>query len=211
MINEWSSWSLNRSYSPLLAPGPSSGGSLCVLSALRTPFSPLFLLCHTRRLILRARAVQWCTGVLQSPVRWPTRLAMKGGTTYRHAGGPAGMKALRYFIFALERGGRAGVLGGRTPWPSQVTRPDAQMVVKKKGWPQRRGAPPMVASGSRSMEYRCAWMYIIGTPGICRRCTKKRRGGWVGSEGVFQAPHPKKLPKHRSIARDRGPPCVSCA
>ena len=29
------------------------------------------------------------------------------------------------------------------------------------------GAPPMVASGKRSMVYRCEARYIIGTPGIC--------------------------------------------
>jgi hypothetical protein len=30
-----------------------------------------------------------------------------------------------------------------------------------------RGAPPMVASGSRSMLYLCCAMYMMGTPGIC--------------------------------------------
>lgn len=30
-----------------------------------------------------------------------------------------------------------------------------------------RGAPPIVASGSRSMVYLWDWMYMIGTPGIC--------------------------------------------
>ena len=29
------------------------------------------------------------------------------------------------------------------------------------------GAPPSVASGSRSIVYRCAWRYMMGTPGIC--------------------------------------------
>lgn len=32
-----------------------------------------------------------------------------------------------------------------------------------------RGAPPMVASGSRSIVYLCAAMYMMGTPGTCAR------------------------------------------
>ena len=30
------------------------------------------------------------------------------------------------------------------------------------------GAPPIVASGSRSMVYLCACRYMTGTPGICK-------------------------------------------
>lgn len=37
-----------------------------------------------------------------------------------------------------------------------------------------RGAPPIVASGSRSMLYRCCEMYMIGTPGICMHSARGR-------------------------------------
>ena len=30
------------------------------------------------------------------------------------------------------------------------------------------GAPPIVASGSRSIVYLCACRYMTGTPGICK-------------------------------------------
>lgn len=38
-----------------------------------------------------------------------------------------------------------------------------------------RGAPPIVASGRRSIEYLWLWMYMMGTPGILRMRRRRSR------------------------------------